>query len=125
MLDPNKTKLRVKRYRATNKGKMATARAGKKSNLKRRMAALVVYSSDPPRCACKGCNESHVEFLVIDHINGGGATHRKISGHGSNFYMWLKNNNYPIGFRVLCDNCNMSRGRYGYCPHEKERDASS
>jgi radical SAM protein with 4Fe4S-binding SPASM domain len=32
----------------------------------------------------------------------------------------LKNNNYPKDlFRLLCHNCNMARGCYGYCPHEK------
>lgn len=70
------------------------------------------------KCAC--CSESILEFLSIDHINGGGKQHRKeIGGGGNTFYRWLKRNNYPEGFRVLCNNCNMSIGFYGYCPHQK------
>lgn len=80
------------------------------------------YSNGKMNCAC--CGESHIEFLSIDHINGDGAKHRKEigmeRGGGVRFYYWLKRNNYPEGFRVLCMNCNFSRGQHGYCPHEKE-----
>lgn len=73
-------------------------------------------------CSCKGCDESHWEFLSIDHIHGDGAAHRRAIGRkgGGGFYLWLKQNNFPDGFRVLCMNCNASRGYYGYCPHELE-----
>ena len=30
-------------------------------------------------------------------------------------------NNYPVGFRVLCWNCNCSIGMYGECPHQEEK----
>ena len=56
-----------------------------------------------------------MEFLAVDHINGCGALKRV-----SNFYSWLLRNGLPDGFRILCHNCNLSRGFYGYCPHEKE-----
>ncbi len=74
-------------------------------------------------CAC--CGESHLEFLNIDHINGGGNKHRKEIGRkkaGSSFYHWLKQNGYPEGFRVLCYNCNCSIGHFGYCPHQKGKE---
>jgi hypothetical protein len=32
----------------------------------------------------------------------------------------LRRDNYPDGYRVLCANCNFSRGIHGYCPHEHE-----
>jgi hypothetical protein len=32
----------------------------------------------------------------------------------------LIKNNFPDGFQVLCHNCNMSIGLYGYCPHQTE-----
>jgi hypothetical protein len=35
-------------------------------------------------------------------------------------YLWLKRNNYPTGFRVLCHNCNLAIGFYGYCPHHRQ-----
>jgi RNase P subunit RPR2 len=69
-------------------------------------------------CSC--CGESAVEFLSIDHIDGNGNKHKKEVSYGSggaNFYIWLKKNNYPSGFRVLCHNCNQSLGYFGYCPH--------
>lgn len=66
-------------------------------------------------CAC--CMESHIEFLGIDHTNGGGTKHRKAI-KGAPIYRWLRQNKYPKGFRVLCHNCNMSLGFYGYCPHK-------
>lgn len=76
------------------------------------------YGGNPPRCAC--CREEHIEFLCIDHISGGGAKHRKsISEH---FYFWLKKNEYPEGYRVLCQNCNSAYGHYGYCPHQLQRE---
>lgn len=68
-------------------------------------------------CAC--CGLTDWEFLTIDHINGGGTKHRKELGKGGiNFYKWLRANSYPSGYRVLCFNCNCTRGMYGYCPHE-------
>jgi hypothetical protein len=85
----------------------------------RKLLALMHYSPGPdgPVCACKGCDSRNIEFLVIDHVDGGGNLHRKQIKNKS-IYLWLKNNNYPSGFRVLCWNCNNSRGSFGYCPHE-------
>lgn len=75
-------------------------------------------------CVC--CGETHIEFLTIDHTGGTGAEHRrKLFGQdrtaGTRFYYWLRRNNYPEGFRVLCFNCNCAIGFFSYCPHEKER----
>jgi hypothetical protein len=74
------------------------------------------------RCSC--CGESNIEFLSIDHINGGGSQHRKENSAVRTIYSWLKKNNYPSGFRVLCHNCNQSLGFLGYCPHSKEMKGS-
>ncbi len=72
------------------------------------------------RCAC--CGEDRIEFLCVDHINVGGNKHRESLGkRGRHIYYWLRDNNYPDGFRVLCHNCNFSLGAYGYCPHKEER----
>jgi hypothetical protein len=60
-------------------------------------------------------------MLGIDHINGGGTKHRKeIKNFG--IYKWLIDNNYPLGYRVLCHNCNCSLGFNGYCPHGEIKD---
>lgn len=82
-----------------------------------RAEVLEHYGGNPPKCSC--CGESTREFLALDHTNGGGNKHRKELGinAGFVFYRWLQKNNYPEGFRVLCHNCNLSLGYYGYCPH--------
>jgi len=71
------------------------------------------------KCAC--CGVTDKEFLSIDHSEGGGAAHRKeLTGNprnGHNMYYWIRKNNFPPGFRVLCMNCNFSLGHHGYCPH--------
>lgn len=79
-----------------------------------RVIVLTHYSGGKPKCDC--CGIDHIEFLCIDHIDGGGRKHN-ISLNRRSIYVWLKNQEYPSGYRVLCHNCNMSRGLYGYCPH--------
>jgi len=54
--------------------------------------------------ACQKCKFTNIKALSIDHINGDGAKHRKEIKTG-NFYQWLKKNDYPEGFQVLCMNC--------------------
>jgi hypothetical protein len=98
-----------------------SAERSRASRWARKMSVLKYYGGDPPVCAC--CFESHVQFLAIDHVNRDGAEHRrKLKNNGGNiFYLWLVNNDYPDGFRVLCHNCNMAIGIWGSCPHELER----
>lgn len=82
-----------------------------------RLRALQHYSGSlEPFCQC--CNEKRVEFLTFDHINGGGNQHRKTL-HRKDIVQYLIKNNFPEGFRVLCQNCNSSLGFHGYCPHQK------
>jgi hypothetical protein len=87
-----------------------------------RLEVLKHYSGSPPKCSC--CGEPRIEFLAMDHENDDGGEHRReIKAAGSRtIYSWLKKHGYPTGFRVLCHNCNLARGFYGYCPHEKERE---
>ena len=80
-----------------------------------RLEVLTHYSNGEPQCMC--CGEKTLEFLCIDHINGGGS--RKSKKTGVNIYAWLRSNNFPLGFRVLCHNCNSALGFYGYCPHSE------
>ncbi len=89
--------------------------------LRLRLAVLSHYGGC---CAC--CGEAEPAFLVIDHINGGGNIHRRElgnAGRGSAFYQWLRNQNYPSGYRVLCQNCNSAMGLYGKCPHQDRKQA--
>lgn len=72
----------------------------------RRDAAKIAAFEAYGGCTCVGCNEKDLTVLSIDHINGGGNKHRQeIKGKFLNLYFWLKSNNYPPGYRVLCMNC--------------------
>jgi len=90
----------------------------------------IVVKAYGGKCSC--CGESKIEFMSIDHPNGDGHEHRRRgkdnarnnqekTGAGIHIYRWLKRNNFPSGYRLLCFNCNCSRGFFGYCPHERER----
>lgn len=91
--------------------------AGKRYRVKVRLESLRAYSQGDPVCKC--CGETTLEFLALDHINGGGNVHRKsIRPTGvASMYEWAKRNGYPPIFQVLCHNCNMAKGFYGRCPH--------
>jgi hypothetical protein len=87
-------------------------------NKKLKLEAFRIYSNGKMLCSC--CGERHIEFLSIDHIKCKENENRKLL-RGPKLYSWLHKNNYPKGFRVLCFNCNLSRGFFGYCPHNKEK----
>lgn len=62
---------------------------------------------------CECCGEDRLEFLTLDHVNGGGNAHRRaLKASGTNLYRKLKNLGWPAGFRVLCWNCNCAIGLY-------------
>jgi len=93
--------------------------ANKRSRDRTRLEVLIHYSIGQPKCEC--CGEVLMEFLCIDHINGGGSEFRRRKP-GTSIYFWLKSNGFPGGYRVLCHNCNQAIGYYGYCPHKEEHD---
>jgi len=79
--------------------------------------AINHYSNGTNSCSC--CGEQHIEFLSINHINGGGNQHRKkVNKSGWLFLKWLIDNDYPKGYNVLCHNCNQADGNFGGCPHK-------
>jgi len=90
----------------------------------RKIRVLTHYSPGGiPRCAC--CGEQRPIFLTLDHINGDGAKHRKeLRGSGRFIYSWIIENNFPLGFRVLCFNCNFAIAVLGYCPHQDSSSSS-
>ena len=111
--NPQKTSEYLKKYRERHPGR--GNRQVKEYKLRARLEVLAHYSNGNMNCAC--CGESNVEFLGIDHINGNGAEERRKVGGGNNIYTYLRTRGLPLGYRVLCHNCNMSIGFYGYCPH--------
>ena len=121
----------LRRYRATHPEYVAKQRethmkyyiknGTSQSRLRARM--LEMYGH-----ACECCGESRKEFLALDHRNNDGAAHRKeirsrtSDSPTSHVYRQAVMLGFPNNkFRLLCHNCNMARGFYGFCPHEKEQ----
>lgn len=69
--------------------------------------------------SCECCGESNECFLTVDHIvEINSKKKRQELGHNG-IYQWLVRNNFPLGFRIMCYNCNCGRSKYdGVCPHK-------
>ena len=91
----------ISKHQELVKGHQAGYRA--KWYLKKKIGILSHYSSGLMKCA--HCGFDDIRALSIDHINGGGAPHRKITGN--DVYGWLKRNGFPEGYQVLCMNCQL------------------
>jgi len=102
-----------------------------------RLKILKYYSkslsnSNIPCCNCCGEN-SHVDFLAIDHIRGSKQMDLepelkklKYSSklRNQNLHRWILKNDFPDGFQILCTNCNFAKGmkkNNNQCPHERIR----
>jgi hypothetical protein len=84
-----------------------------------RAAKQAVIAAYGGKCEC--CGETHWQLLTIDHINGDGHLHRRKVGKGRKIYKDLIRLGFPKdNYRLLCFNCNIARGFYGYCPHHPE-----
>jgi hypothetical protein len=127
---PEEIRLKQKEYRIKNQERIRNMEKKSKEKHKERckeysrtyakklkLEVLTHYGGSPPKCAC--CGETIFEFLTIDHIDGGGHKEReRLNRFGHNFYVWLRKNNYPKGYQVLCYNCNCGKkGNNGVCPH--------
>jgi hypothetical protein len=77
-------------------------------------------------CSC--CGEIELEFLTLDHVDGGGGAHRKLlkrQGRMGGGAPWLiaKQEGYPPTYRVLCSNCNTSAAQGGgVCVHQRKKN---
>lgn len=91
----------------------------RKRTYRYKIEAISHYSNGLNCCAC--CGESNIQFLTIDHIDNNGANHRRAMNHSS-ICDWLKFNDYPSGYQVLCWNCNCGKAfntiSKGICPHK-------
>lgn len=69
------------------------------------------------RCNC--CGETEVKFLTVDHIEGRKKWNHDHNMTGYSLWIWLVHHNFPIGFQILCMNCNWAKGKYDICPHKE------
>lgn len=111
----NKEEISLKNKNWVSKNKEKLRKYHNLRNKDVRIEVLEHYSCGDLKCGC--CGERNVEFLTLEHVNGGGNKHRKQIHYP--IFWWLKRNNYPKDYKVLCYNCNCSIGHYGYCPHQK------
>ena len=128
--DP-KNKASAKEYYLDPKNKVKSKRKIIRDDI--RLEVLQRYSkqhskSDIPCCRCCG-EKSHVDFLALDHIAGRKEMDSEPElvklGYSSllrekDLGYWIIENNFPKGFQILCHNCNIAKGHYGKCPHEKK-----
>ncbi len=70
---------------------------------------------------CECCGETELGFLTLDHRSGGGLKERqdKFDNQAYKFYRHLRDSDIDVNIRVLCWNCNCSKGfRQGKCSHD-------
>lgn len=123
-----KNKYKVNTYqrewRANNKGRFAKKQAVRRKaypdeekaiqhnmHVRLRNNAMNAYGG----FICSWCGIDEPLVLTIDHIDNDGSAHRKRLSRSSRdtrtFLRWLRDNNYPPGFQVLCFNCNWAKHR--------------
>jgi len=111
--NPERSLARKRKWAKDNAELVTTRR--RERHLEIKTSVMNAYGG---RCAC--CGERHLVFLSIDHVNGDGAEHRRSGAKsGRGFYNWLRENNFPDGYQVLCFNCNFAKSQYGGCPHQE------
>ncbi len=102
----------VKKYKKENKEKVSSQQKIRFLEIKNEVLGFYSYGL----LCCKCCGETNIHLLSIDHINANGVIHRKkISRYGCGFYYWLKEQNYPEGYQVLCLRCNGSKFKGNFC----------
>lgn len=72
-------------------------------------------------CAC--CGETHYEFLALDHKEYRACEELKKFGRyltTTEICKKIIREGFPTTYQVLCHNCNMALGIWGYCPHKPE-----
>jgi hypothetical protein len=102
------------KLRKTPEGRAHMSALVRKSADKARLDALIHYCGGKPHCQCPGCRTVFIGFLQFDHIDGLGSKHlgkngKRISSSALRHY--LRKNNYPEGYQILCNNCNGPGGK--------------
>lgn len=111
----NKVRVAEIQKRSKEKYKSKTSQHAKEYQKRLREKVFAVFGN---KCAC--CGETNKEFLCLDHKLGGGCQEAKKLGTRGVFVRVLREGFPREKYQILCHNCNMSLGFYGYCPHHPE-----
>ena len=79
-------------------------------------------NADFPVCAC--CKYDDIRALNIDHIiphSKLSASEKLIPRAGPELWKYLKQNNYPKKYQILCYNCNQMKKAKVDCPHKLDK----
>ena len=96
--------------------KLSDANSKRLQDLRRRVIAG--YGGG---CSC--CREDSWEFLSIDHKGYRACEERKKLGRvltTTQLCTLIIREGFPETYQILCHNCNMALGIWGYCPHRPE-----
>jgi hypothetical protein len=100
-----------RKYRAAHPEKIREANREYADSIRAQVFAYYGRS-----CAC--CRST--DDLTIDHITGGGSSHRRSLFNGQDvggwaFYCQLVNDGFPLGYQTLCRPCNLSKRDGSWC----------
>lgn len=106
-LDNNPERARKNRREWARRNFAKSRRSSQRCVRNNRLKVLTHYGGNPPKCV--NCGYGNYDCLDIDHIgnNAKDSPKYKRSGHG--LHNWIIQNDFPLGFQVLCKNCNWSK----------------
>lgn len=108
--NPDKTRQHRRTYESKNRAKIRVYQRTYMDRLRDE-----VFAAYGNACAC--CGEDQREFLTLDHVGGREGAH--VGATTLSVYLMVRKEGFPREpYRLLCWNCNMAHGLYGYCPHE-------
>jgi hypothetical protein len=97
----------------------------KKENVQKRIVlnnvkkeVMTHYSKGKIQCAC--CGFGNLLALTMDHIKGRKDVKHRVDYQGKLLYYWLRRNDYPKDFQVLCIMCNLAKHDNDKCPHQSD-----
>lgn len=95
-----------RQWRRENPGKAAAYT--NRMHLSYKESAINMYSNGD--ACCKFCRQADIDVLCLDHIDNDGVKQRLLNPRrGHDLYRWLRLNDYPGNYQVLCFNCNMKK----------------
>lgn len=91
-----------RRYDQTPQAKASHRRSAIKQRRLLKIEVISHYTKG--KMACQSCGFDNIKALSVDHKNGDGARHRRLTRTNS-FYRWVKKSGFPDDLQILCMNC--------------------